>query len=321
MKKSLSIILLLLFFGVQIYAESHVYSDDDIGRIVYCRPNIFLVVDSISQTGLNCHTYGKTKKYKVKFEDATPTRFYENSSLLMITQYALRDYSTKRRNGFAGMLARLCGDTTGRIEKIDLQEAALKKLEKALQTIKTSSDYSEYPEERIDAYLDVLDTNWPSEQIQDAAVSGDWQLAAALSIRVHEYMNTLPQRLNTSEVVKPIQDKLAETNKVILEDFSKQMRLENTRRKLFKKHYPYSKGLWSMSPPASFQGFINFYQRSMNAFFNLDNLSKVTETQDWGSAVLDVLLMCEGTPGAAVLEKEFDEEIRKLEQVSSGTNK
>jgi len=317
MKKLCAILLLLITWGTWATAAGHVYSDDDIGRIIYCRPNNFLVIDEIRQTHLLCHTYGKTSKYKVKFADSIPTRFYESSPSLMITQYALQDYTAKRQNGFASMLAKICGDPNGRSEKIALQEAAIRSFDQAMLTIKKSPDYAGYPEDQLYADIAELDSYLPDKQVQAATVAGDWLLATALFHRFREYMLALPNKLNAAELKAVVQEKLSEREKSLLEDFSNYMKLDNTRRKLFRKHYPNAKGLWTMSPPATYAGLWKFYLKSMNAFFTLDELSKVTEPQDWGSAMLDVLLMCEGTPEAAVLEKEFDAEIRKLESSSS----
>ena len=44
----------------------------------------------------------------------------------------------------------------------------------------------------------------------------------------------------------------------------------------------------------------------------LDKLSVIFSPQESGSAMLDVLLMTEGSPGAAELENEFDRMLRNL---------
>jgi hypothetical protein len=50
----------------------------------------------------------------------------------------------------------------------------------------------------------------------------------------------------------------------------------------------------------------------MNSYHNLDKISKIFKPQDWGSAMLDALLLLEGAACASELEKEFDEEMRRL---------
>ena len=51
---------------------------------------------------------------------------------------------------------------------------------------------------------------------------------------------------------------------------------------------------------------------SMTSYHNLDNISRIFKPQDWGTAMLNVLLMLEGAQCASEMEKDFDDEMRRL---------
>jgi len=72
--------------------------------------------------------------------------------------------------------------------------------------------------------------------------------------------------------------------------------------------------LWDEAPPASYDQLLQVFDRSMRSFARLDELSQITDFQDWGGAMLDVLLLIEGSPGSKVLEEEFDRAIKEAQK-------
>ena len=56
------------------------------------------------------------------------------------------------------------------------------------------------------------------------------------------------------------------------------------------------------------------FYAAMESYFKLDKISKLAAPQEWGSAMLDVLLLTEGCPTAGSFEQEFDMETRKWSQ-------
>ena len=73
--------------------HSATFSDLDRNRIVYA-PQLkskFLVVDKIDkdQDQLQCHVFGKSAKVTVSTYDVNKTPFYETTSTMVRSQYAL----------------------------------------------------------------------------------------------------------------------------------------------------------------------------------------------------------------------------------------
>ncbi len=132
--------------------------------------------------------------------------------------------------------------------------------------------------------------------------------------------NAMIRPFNHTHLAAEASEKLRQCERDLLELFANQHLQANARKEMFQKFYPRARGLWSRTPPQSYAQLRNYFEQSMQAYFKLDELSQLTEPQDWGSTMLDTLLLIEGSPGAAELEKEFDLAMRKLTQSHSRSN-
>ena len=93
------------------------------------------------------------------------------------------------------------------------------------------------------------------------------------------------------ELIKEAQTKYAECENELLTNFANKIQQPNMRRAVFQQLYPNARGLWSQPPPTSYAEMKKLLLSSMTSYHNLDNISRIFKPQDWGTAMLNVLLM------------------------------
>ena len=81
------------------------------------------------------------------------------------------------------------------------------------------------------------------------------------------------------------------------------------RRERFRALCPQAGSLWSEPPAADYDKFRDqTVRRSHRSFEKLQSeLSSIVDFQEWGSAMLNVLLLIENSPVGHFLETEFDQ--------------
>ncbi len=315
---------LLLSIMLPAIVRAAEFTDDDIGKLLLLREktsfaaaNSFLVLEAVgSDGGLECRIFGSSPKYEVSRAQIDLLPFYETVTPLTITQYALYTYAHGNPRSWEVRLARLIGDTTGRMAVVAEFETAgsnfLRKLNAAGQKRHLENLEAEDYE---DLLHDLLDEDTMYDSVKRATAARDWVLGIAL---FEAYRNTIRQFSNqlfpTPRAREEGMAALAARETEQVTAFAQHARQSNTRQDRFRKLFPRAHGLWSETPPAHYDGLRQVFDRSLKSFVKLDELSKLTEPQEWGSAMLDVLLTIEGSPGAAELEKEFDETIRYEEK-------
>lgn len=309
----ISTVLLFCIYSVLSLSAASTFDSDDIGKILYvpaqrtAEHSGFLVLDAVTSPGnLVCHRLGSTGRITVSARQVRKLIFFENSSPFMITQYALYNIFTGARENLSLQLARLTGDSNNRLQLIDELNTQLQQFKSKLNKIKKSEDDADDQLEEATSLLEELPV---ADIIKRAAADKDWLLTTALYETSRRFFAAEALKL-IPELNTPLQEMMDECLAELLELFSAQQKVSNVRRELFLKSYPRSRGSWTNPHCANYNMLKKLFVQSMNGYFKLDRLSRIFEPQDWGSAMLDALLMVEGTPGAAELEKEFDDAMR-----------
>ena len=327
MKNICLITIWLLQTALCLYADTSI--DCSPNRILYCRNQLpglrqnFVVLDKITDSGLlQCHVLGTQRQLQLKPDQVTVTCFFAHSSDFMITQYALYNYANHQADNYALALAIYNGDQTGRINRLLAYEQAVREFTAAVKKIKNLPRDSWEPADQLDALLELLEQLTITDHITQAAASHDWILAIAMW---ENYQRVLPQTASRAfpgtTAAGAVHEQLQNYTGKLLGMFCSQLQLPNARRQIFLKHFPAARGLWSEAIPRNRQMLRRFFERSMQSYFQLEDLSSIVEPQDWGSAMLEVLMLTESIPGANELEEEFDNAMRQLEKVLPGNNK
>ena len=314
--------LLPVLFAVGILlpltAKEKKYDDNDIKRILYLKkpsassPVPFVVLERIhNNKQLECTYLGTRKKLTVTASKVTPMMFYEDSSNLMITQYALWNIFFNHHPNLPLALAKINNDTTGRMTALSNFNAAVKELQKNMTLIR--KNHQANSNEQANALAELIGKDQTLSQVKQAATSHDWVLALTLlDIYQTDIMQLYTRYFaNMPDVIKEAQSNYSNCENELLQIFANKMQQPNMRRELFRQIYPQARGLWSQAPPSSYKQLKNVFAQSMKSYYKLDEISKIFNPQDWGSAMLDALLLLEGAACATELEREFDNEMRR----------
>ena len=315
-----TVFLFLLLLLVQIVSTAaETYTSDDIQRVLRIK-NIparqdgkhLIVLDRILPDGkLQCRYFGTRQELILEKSAATPSVFYEDSSDFMITQYALQNYFSNIRNSLPYQLAILKGDKTQRISKLQKLNSLLKNFSMNLMQIR--NEFASDRDDQLDAYAVLLDNTSCSELLNSAVAMHDWLLTVALYEKYRSQTTQLTSRyLPYKPAQQELQSRLKTLEKELVENFARHIQTANIRQEQFKKQYPAAGGLWNRAAPTDYAELKFFFVQSMASYMRLDKLSVIFSPQESGSAMLDVLLMTEGSPGAAELENEFDRMLRNL---------
>ena len=300
-------------FLLQNVCYAAAFAENDLGRILYLKNthsnsrNRFVILDRISNRGrsLSCHYLGSTRQLKLMATQVSKLPFYENSSNFRITQYAFYNIINNVKPNLALILARANGDNTGRVRAFNNFSTEAKNFLKSIKEVFYNQEFE--PEEKTDKLLDLIDNCPLGNVIKDAISSQDWLLAIILHDQMLGFFrNPSVAQCSSPEVLKRINSYIADAEKNLLTEFAKQMQQENVRRKEFQNLFPNARGLWSVMLPSNFREMRKLAAESIDSYIKLDRLSRITAPQDWGTAMLNALLLTEGTPGADELEKEFD---------------
>ena len=319
-----TVFLFLALLVVQmISTAAETYTSDDIQRVLRIK-NVparqdgkhLLVLDRILPDGkLQCRYFGTRQELILEKSATTPSVFYEDSSDFMITQYVLQNCFGNIRNDLPYQLAILKGDKTGRISKLQNLNRVLKNFSQ--QLIQIRNEFASDRDDQLDAYIVLLDKTDFSELLNSAVAMQDWLLTVALYEKYKSQTTALTSRyLPYKSPQQELRSRLTALEKELVANFARRMQTANIRQEQFKNKYPAAGGLWSRTAPADYAELKFFFVQSMESYMRLDKLSIIFSPQECGSAMLDVLLMTEGSPGAAELENEFDRMIRNLPEKS-----
>ena len=312
------LLLLLVTAVVPLTAKEKKYDDNDIKRIFYLKtppasaPVRYVVLEKIQKKQLECTYLGTQQSVTVDRKNVVPMIFYEDSSNFMITQYALYAMFTRQKPNLALNLARINNDTTGRMTILSSFASAIKGMQQSISSIRQKMPPNS--NEQANALLDLISKDKTLSLIKQAATTNDWVLAVALFDNYKEDVLQQYQRYfaNYQDVVKEAQQACMDCESELLLNFANKMQKPNMRKTLFLQLYPQARGIWSQTPPTNYAQLKQIFIRSMTSYHNLDKISKIFKPQDWGSAMLDALLLLEGSVCASELEKEFDDEMRRL---------
>ena len=300
-------------------AKERKYTDNDIKRILYLKnpasnaPAQFAVLEGIHKNRLlECRYFGTQQPLNVDRQHVIPTIFYEDSSNFMITQYALIAMFQRQKPTLALALAKLNNDTTGRMSALNNYAASLKDLQKNISVIRHQIPPNS--PEQANALADLISRDKTLSLIRQAATYNDWVLAIALFDNYREEILTTYNRYfsHFPDVIKVAQVNCAACENELVLNFANKFQTPNARRKLFLHLYPQARGMWTQPPPTNYEQLKAFFVRSLNSYHKLDKISRIFKPQDWGSAMLEALMTMDGAACAAELEKEFDDEMRRL---------
>ncbi|MBR7144495.1 MAG: hypothetical protein IKD10_06080 [Lentisphaeria bacterium] len=321
--KRLLPVLAFIVFVFPLTAKEKQYDDNDIKRILYLKkpaassPARYVVLDKIlNSKQLECIYLGTQQTLTVSTSNVVPMMFYEDSSNFMITQYALYGIFTRQKPNLPLGLAKINNDNTGRVTALSNFATAIRDIQNNISHIR--KNFPPNSNDQANALADLISKDKTLSLIKQAASSGDWVLALTLFDNYKTDVIQLYTRYfaNMPDVIKEAQLNCADCENELLLNFANKLQQSNMRRTLFLQIYPQARGLWSQSPPSSYEQLRNVFIRSMNSYHKLDKISRIFTPQDWGSAMLDSLLLLEGSRCAADLEREFDDEMRRLKKRS-----
>ena len=310
--------LLTACFAILLPAKEKKYDDNDIKRILYLKkphssaPVRYVILNRINNNQFECTYLGTQQTVTVYKNNVVPLIFYEDTSNFIITQYALFSMFTGQRPNLAMGLAQVNNDTTGRMITLSNFHSAVQATQSQIAFIRKKLPQNS--NEQANALADLISKDKTLSLVKQAATSNDWFLAITL---LDSYKENILQQYtrffaNMPDITKEAQMLAAQCENELLINFNNRMQQPNVRRTLFLQLYPKARGLWSQIPPMSYEQLRSMYIRSMNSYLKLENISKIFNPQDWGSAMLDTLLFLEGAACAAELEREFDDEMRRL---------
>ena len=299
------------------------YSEDDINRLLYIRKpagsslaSHFLVLKRVGldRRTLHCRIYGTNHDHQVDIANAVKLPFYEESSIFMITQYAIYNFAVEKSSNPALLLAQLSRDGAARVAPIIRFQQEKDRLRKEFFTILANAEFDQ--DDRDDTIADLLEKSPLFTLPNSAVANGDLLTAAALCENLANFIKSgLMRRVLTSDALRDTANELFnKCVKDLLSDLSVKISTPNARQEIFRKHFPRARSIWSESPPGDYKNLRRIFYASMESYFKLDNISQLVAPQDWGSAMLDVLLLTEGCPTASRFEQEFDMQSRKWSQ-------
>lgn len=300
------------------------FTENDIGRLLcLSRPvsgvpaGTFLVVDRVeSPQEIACHVYGSTTGITIAPAEVTRLVFFDGVPAFTVTQYALYSYAFGHPEDYAVRLARLSGDPSGRMAVINEFETArnqfLQEVQNAINRRYAENLEVEDFEDRIRT---LLDESTAFDAVKRAAAANDLALSIALAQAWFDTIRRNAGKLFATPAGRAAgMAALGKQQQYLLDLYRERGKLANVRRDQFRALCPKARGLWGEAPPASYDQLLQVFDRSMRSFARLDELSQITDFQDWGSAMLDVLLLVEGSPGSKVLEEEFDRAIKEAQK-------
>lgn len=324
MKAFYFVLLLGVTFFSAIGLSARDFNDNDVKRVLYLKkknpqmPLRFLILENILPSGvLDCRIFGATRTVKLRPDEVIALDFYEDSSNFMITQYALQGIVARNRSNLPLKLARLNNDNTGRVNTLAQYVNDLKSFGSACQ--KLLRNHPSGSQEQDDALNDLLQKNKLLDNIKRAAAAGDWALAIAMyDVYADNCLNMLVKHFfMCKSAVAAAKAQYDSCEKELVLNFARKFHQPNVRRNNFLKLYPGARGIWSQTPPGNYKDLRNLFEQSMRSYIRADQISKLFEPQEWGTAILDALLLVEGAPCAAELEKEFDTELLNMSKRSA----
>ena len=312
------LLLLLVTATFVLEAKEKKYDDNDIKRILYLKkPSAeasvrYVVLNNINGSQLECTYLGTQQNVTVNRKNVIPMIFYEDSSNFMITQYALYSMFIRKRPNLALGLAKINNDTTGRMTILSNFAASIKEMQSNISFIRQKMQPNS--NDQANALADLISKDKTISIIKQAATTNDWFMAIALFDTYKEDIIQQYKRYFTNypDVIKEAQIACTDCEHELLLNFANKIQQPNMRKAIFLQLYPQARGIWSQTPPTNYEQLKKIFIRSMTSYHNLDKISKIFKPQDWGSAMLDALLLLEGSACAAELEKEFDDEMRRL---------
>ena len=291
------------------------FTAHDLGRLLYrdagSEAERFLVLDKIQPSGeLECHVFGHTAPIRVSPGKVAKMIFYEHVPAFNVTQYALYSRLTGKTDTPAASFARICGDTTGRMEVIARYETARAQLLRLLREENLRrAENAVPPEIHEDNLRQLLEDAALFEIARKAAEQHDFTLAVALAqdwFRLVE--RSVPATSGGRRVGAAIQ---ARQKELLVELFAAHAALPSPRRERFRARFPRARGLWSEPAASTYAELLRATERSLQSFVRLEDLSSILDFQEWGGAMLDVLFLVENSPAGKDLEEEFDQAMQE----------
>ena len=315
MKRFFCIPASLLFASALAAAEP--FSEHDIGRILFVprqhrtvQSGPFLVFErTVSENLIECHRYGSREKVRIAPDRTAGMTFFEDASPFQVTQYALYCFLKGQEHAPVVELAKVIGDTSGRMAALKQYEHARNQWNRALdeeqrRRLKGDID-TETGEENI---RQMLEDSVLFEMAKKAAENHDFMLAVMMAQRYfHLAARNWPKYFPTQEGRQQAETVLLRQKETLMELYRAHFKAGAVRRARFRALCPQAKGLWCEAPAAAYDDLLRAVEISKNSFLKLDDLSSVMDFQDWGTAMLNVLLLVENSPAGRELETEFDQ--------------
>ena len=312
------ILLSLLFAFVLSAAEP--FSELDIGRILFIsapdrtpQSGAFVVFERVvSKNLIECHRYGSQEKVGIAPGKTAKMIYFEDSSPFHVTQLALYCILRGQEHLPVVELAEVFGDTSGRVEFLKRYQHVHRQLSRALgeeyqRRIKDDTDV-ETSEENLRQLLE--DSELFSMAKKAAEQHHDFMLAVVLAqghfrLAARNYTQFFP----TAEGRQQAEIVLRQQKEALMELYRAHFKAGAVRRERFRALCPRARGLWSEAPAVAYGDLLKTVETSMASFAKLDDLSSIVDFQEWGTAMLNVLLLVENSKAARELEVEFDQVI------------
>lgn len=309
-------VLFFLFLLTPIGAAEP-FSKSDAGRILFVpsqhrtrETGTFLVFERVvSPDTLECRRYGSQIKIRIAAEQVRKMIYSEDVPPLQVTQHALYAVVCNQANSPVVELAKVIGDSSGRMAALKQFGLARNQFVHNLNTEYRRRDKGDLDTETYEENVcQMLEDNGLFEMAKTAAENHDFLLAAAMAEGYFQLVTRNSSKFFLTADGRQLGNNvLLQQKDRLMELYLAHFKAGAVRRERFRALCPQARSLWSEAPAMDYAGFLSTVRRSMDSFLALDNLSSIVDFQEWGSAMLNALVLIEHSPAGRELETEFDQ--------------
>ncbi len=312
--RHLAIVIFLVLFSVT--SEGAVYTEDkDAGRLVRLTESAgrfsagaFFVFEkpSVSKTEKSailyqCRELNGTGHHTFPAAVIKGYSFFEDVAPYHVSFYALQYFPSGKRPDYIYLCEKLGGSLRS---KNMLEMFAFEK-----EVIRPLASEDPAAEEKMELLFDGKSM----ELVEEALQTGDLLLAVALFDRFQNFVLRL-KRLEQPELYSMAKKKLAENREILRKKCNEHIELSQARKAAFEEACPNIRGRWKEGNPATYKLLQSRCVSARQAYLKASQLSSVTSFPEWGSKMLEVLVLTCGSPEAKELEMQFDKALEAYKE-------
>ncbi len=338
MIRYINLIVLGLSLWMPLMAAEKALTNHDEGRLVVLTHvregnSPFMVFHEVDRSGkYYCVPLGSKDGVLLNPQAVTVLPFHKNVPADTVSFYAVYHMSLNPRNLLYAELSRYYpgqrNDTlAAMIAATRLQMNELLALNTQLLTaeaqMKREFAFSHSPPRRPPEQLnspDILkneiltkiEDGEPIQLIMGAIMLKDFYLAVGLYEYYCQDLRYLSQAAGKGSLADDINKYITINRDGLVKEYRMQRQaVTSVREREFSRLCPDAFGQWKKSAPVSYNELLQIYAQCFKSYMKLDSLSPNADFPEWGSAMLDVLLLLPDSAAGEALEKEFDQALER----------